>query len=109
MSDLWLGGVSKLPLMTVFSYMKQQYIRFPITNLLFLIICLFSLSYSSVVFACECPKRNDFQREFEQSQSVFVGEVVEINNSLTDTHITFNVERIWKGTKSESIVVRTRN
>jgi hypothetical protein len=62
-----------------------------------------------VVFACECPKRNDFQREFEQSQSVFVGEVVEINNSLTDTLITFNVERIWKGTKSERIVVRTRN
>ena len=72
-------------------------------------LSLIELAFNNPVFACECRKRNDFEQEFSFSQSVFVGEVVEIDNSKPDAIITFRVETIWKGAKTTRIIVRTNN
>jgi len=48
-------------------------------------------------------------RAFGNSSAVFAGQVIEIDESEDDNLITFKVERIWKGTKAETIVVRTDN
>lgn len=58
---------------------------------------------------CECAKRNDIKSEIEASDAIFVGEVIEIKNSQPDAIITFKVERIWKGDKTEKLLIFTDN
>ncbi len=89
--------------------MKQRMSQSLATILLTLAVCLIGLTFNNPVFACECHKRNDFEQEFGFSQAVFVGEVVEMDKSKPDAIITFKVEKMWKGAKSETIVVRTNN
>jgi len=79
------------------------------TIILILTVCIIGLAFNNPVFACECHKRNDFEQEFSFSKAVFVGKVVEINKSKPDAIVTFKVEKMWKGVKSETMVVRTNN
>lgn len=89
--------------------MKQRLPGTLATVFLILAVCLVELAFNNPVFACECHQRNDFEQEFGFSKAVFVGEVVEIDNSKPDAIVTFRVKKIWKGSKSETIVVRTNN
>jgi hypothetical protein len=87
--------------------MKQRILR-PFA-ILASALCLNGLAFINSVFACECHSRNNFEHEFSFSKSVFVGEVVEIDKSTSDAIVTLKVEKIWKGNKSETIVIRTNN
>ncbi|MDQ4123149.1 MAG: hypothetical protein M3209_17065 [Acidobacteriota bacterium] len=87
--------------------MKQRILRTLV--ILTLAACLNGLTFNNSVFACECRQRNDFEQEFSFSKAVFVGEVVEIDKSTPDAVITFEVEKVWKGSKSRTIAVRTNN
>lgn len=74
-----------------------------------LAVCLLDFAFNVPVSACECRSRGDFEQEFNSSKAVFVGEVVEIDKSKPDAIVTFKVEKKWKGSKNETVVVRTNN
>ena len=89
--------------------MKQRMPQTLATVLFTLAVCLTGDAFNNPVLACECYKRNDFEQEFSFSKAILVGEVVEIDQSKPDAIVTFKVEKMWKGAKSETIVVRTNN
>ncbi|MFL6375638.1 MAG: hypothetical protein ACJ73D_13305, partial [Pyrinomonadaceae bacterium] len=67
----------------------------------------FLLVGQPTVFGCECSVRNDFEAEVALSKAVFMGEVISIDNAWPDSIVTFRVGKVWKGTKSDTIVVKT--
>ena len=89
--------------------MKQKMLLSLSAVFLALVICFTGIVFNNPVFACECDKRNGFEQEFDFSKAVFVGKVVEIDEAKPDAFVTFRVEKIWKGVKSKTIVVRTNN
>ena len=64
---------------------------------------------SASVLGCECATRNDFEIEFALSKAVFVGEVIDMDNARPDATVTFQVNKMWKGAKSETVAVKTNN
>ncbi len=89
--------------------MKQRMPKTLAPIFLVLSVFIIGLAFNNPVFACECHKRNNFEQEFDFSKAVFVGEVVEIDKSKPDAIVTFEVKKMWKGAKSETMVVRTNN
>ena len=53
------------------------------------------------------PQGDDVEREFSNSTAVFAGTVTDREDGDGEMLVTFNVDKIWKGAKSETIVVRT--
>ena len=64
---------------------------------------------SERVFACECKRNSSVEQEFSDAKTVFVGKVIEIKDSKPDAVITLKVERMWKGIKTETMVLLTDN
>ncbi len=71
---------------------------------------MFALALGSVaVFGCECPGKRGLEQEMAISDLVFSGEVTRISIGEREREIEFRPNSVWKGPKTESVVVRTTN
>ena len=77
-----------------------------LTVFLFLAV-MFLIGGAVSASACECFARNDFELEFALSNTVFEGEVIDLDTGARDVSITFRPGKIWKGPKVETVVVKT--
>lgn len=61
--------------------------------------------------ACSCTNLPDFTRAYQQSQAIFMGEVLEIASAAPeypyDVRVTFQVEADWKGDVGATVAVLT--
>ena len=71
-----------------------------------LILCLVGIVVGSeVAIACECHRKRPIAEEFENSQAVFLGQVMEISTNGQEDVIKSKVEKIWKGSSSKETVL----
>ena len=89
--------------------MKEAIRRCVTVFVLTLTLGLIEIGANSRGFACECKRNNSVEQEFSDSKSVFVAKVIEIKDSKPDAFVTLRVEKMWKGVKTETIVVLTDN
>ena len=89
--------------------MKEAIRRCVTVFVLTLTLGLIEIGANSLGFACECKRNNSVEQEFSDSKSVFVAMVIEIKDSKPDAFVTLRVEKMWKGVKTETIVVLTDN
>ena len=88
----------------------KEAIRRSVTVFIFtLALGLVGVAANYPAFACECKRNNSVEQEFSDSKSVFVAKVIEIKDSKPDAFVTLRVEKMWKGVKTETIVVLTDN
>lgn len=83
-----------------------------IRNFFALVVCLVLMVDGA--FACSCWQVPPIPKEFEQSDAVFAGQVVELRKIKSKYHngfdwleAKFKVERTWKLVETEDVVVRT--
>ena len=89
--------------------MKEAIRRCVTVFVLTLTLGLIEIGANSRGVACECKRNNSVEQEFSDSKSVFVAKVIEIKDSKPDAFVTLRVEKMWKGVKTETIVVLTDN
>ncbi len=70
------------------------------------------LSSPSAVYACSCAQPLSVSAQFERSEAVFVGEVLEVQEKRSmGGRVTkaalFEVDRIWKGGTQSQIIIHT--
>ena len=56
----------------------------------------------SVCWACKCPMPGNVAKELALSDAVFQGEVIKLDatqggSSRHNVHVTFRVDKVWKG------------
>jgi LPXTG-motif cell wall-anchored protein len=76
------------------------------------IIILFISSFPSNTSACSCAELPSVEEEFEQSQAVFSGKVVDIREKRNikgyiTKSVLFEVTDTWKGVKQSQIIITT--
>lgn len=83
-----------------------------------LMAILFCLAGFSLTYACDCFEMPSHRKEFRQSNAVFIGEVLTIQNPNAESReglpedlknelgdlISFRIIKSWKGSKSSQIV-----
>ena len=79
--------------------------------LLFISILLLS-SFPSITSACSCAELPSVEEEFERSQAVFSGKVVDVREKRSikgyqTKSVLFEVTNTWKGVKQSQIIVTT--
>ncbi|MGF7029904.1 hypothetical protein J2T17_000809 [Paenibacillus mucilaginosus] len=73
---------------------------------------ILNLFLPSTGYACSCMRPQSVQAEFDRSEAVFAGRVLEVkeqrsfSGSLTKA-VLFDVNRIWKGGQETQIMVHT--
>ncbi|TBL79473.1 hypothetical protein [Paenibacillus thalictri] len=86
-----------------------------ITSLILMTVLVLSIMMSfkpSTVYACSCAQPQDVAAQFNRSQAVFSGRVLEfkeqrhLNGSLTKAAL-FEVSHIWKGGSESKITIHT--
>ena len=76
------------------------------------IIILFIGSFPSITSACSCAELPSVEEEFEQSQAVFSGKVVDVREKRSikgyiTKSVLFEVTNTWKGVKQSQIIITT--
>jgi len=76
------------------------------------IIILFIISFPSNTSACSCAELPSVEEEFERSQAVFSGKVVDIREKRSikgyiTKSVLFEVTDTWKGVKQSQIIITT--
>ena len=83
----------------------------PILSIIF--ICfLFLLSFPTNASACSCAELPSVEEEFERSQAVFSGRVVDVREKRSikgyqTKSVLFEVTNTWKGVKQSQIIITT--
>ncbi|MBB6447875.1 hypothetical protein [Bacillus benzoevorans] len=83
----------------------------PILPIIFMSILLIG-SFPSITNACSCAELPGVEEEFERSQAVFSGKVVDVREKrslkgeLTKS-VLFEVTNTWKGVKQSQIIIIT--
>ena len=73
---------------------------------------LFISSFPSNTSACSCAELPSVEEEFEQSQAVFSGKVVDVREKRSikgyiTKSVLFEVTNTWKGVKQSQIIITT--
>ena len=76
------------------------------------IIILFISSFPSNTSACSCAELPSVEEEFERSQAVFSGRVVDVREKRSikgyqTKSVLFEVTNTWKGVKQSQIIITT--
>lgn len=86
-----------------------------ITSMMLMTVLVLSIMTSfipSTVYACSCARPQDVAEQFNRSQAVFAGRVLEVkeqrhlNGSMTKAAL-FEVSHIWKGGTESQIIIHT--
>lgn len=72
----------------------------------------FTGSFPSITQACSCAELPSAEEEFERSQAVFRGKVMDVRekrslNGELAKSVLFEVESIWKGIKQSQVIIIT--
>jgi len=67
----------------------------------------FMIVLSNVLFACECYERGSVESEFFKHDTVFIGKVIKIEQSINTLEVKFELIKSYKGVPDKSIVVST--
>lgn len=83
----------------------------PIFAIIFISIILLG-SFPSITNACSCAELPSVEEEFERSQAVFSGEVVDVREKRSikgyqTKSVLFEVTNTWKGVKQSQIIITT--
>ncbi|QED46928.1 hypothetical protein [Cytobacillus dafuensis] len=84
-----------------------------ISILLFISIGLFlSTTFPTDVNACSCAERPSVESEFQRSQAVFSGKVVDVMEKRSikgfmSKSVLFEVSETWKGVKQSQVIIAT--
>lgn len=83
----------------------------PILAVIFISILLIG-SFPSITNACSCAELPSVEEEFERSQAVFSGKVVDVREKQSlkgyiTKSVLFEVTNIWKGVKQSQIIITT--
>ena len=73
---------------------------------------LFISSFPSITSACSCAELPSVEEEFERSQAVFSGKVVDVREKRSikgyqTKSVLFEVTNTWKGVKQSQIIITT--
>ena len=76
------------------------------------IIILFISSFPSNISACSCAELPSVEEEFERSQAVFSGKVVDVREKRSikgyqTKSVLFEVTNTWKGVEQSQIIITT--
>jgi hypothetical protein len=72
----------------------------------FCVAVLVIASASVTALGCECPRKRSFEMEMAASDMVFSGEVIGISTSDRSREVAFRPAIVWKGEKTDSIVIQ---
>lgn len=64
---------------------------------------------SAAVLGCECPQWAKLEQELAWSDIVFSGEATRISPGPRETEVTFRALSVWKGARTDTIVLWTAN
>ena len=83
----------------------------PIFVIIFISILLIGF-FPSITNACSCAELPSVEVEFERSQAVFSGRVVDVRekrslNGYTSKSVLFEVTNTWKGVEQSQIIITT--
>jgi len=89
--------------------MEMIYVKNAMILLVFIFIIV---SYPSLTSACSCAELPSVEQEFERSQAVFSGKVIEIKEKrslkgYTTNSVLFEVTNTWKGVEQSQLVLTT--
>jgi hypothetical protein len=74
---------------------------------LLLATCYFDGLIGQAAYTYRCIKPGSPRQELEKATAVFIGKVTKINDDSSARINEFEVEKIWKGTSTKRIIVRT--
>ena len=83
----------------------------PIFAIIFISIILLG-SFPSITSACSCAELPSVEEEFERSQAVFSGKVVDVREKRSikgyqTKSVLFEVTNTWKGVKQSQMIITT--